>query len=155
MNLNREVRKVSDTGGEKGQKIERHDLVSEAFLEQLALVCGIGAEKYDDENWRKGYPWGLSYGALRRHLRAFWTGEDLDDESGLPHLAHAAWHCMVLWVYSTQEGYGRFDTRPDLPELSHLRKAVQLELDIEDVREEFGPFASKIGECYFGRYPQK
>jgi len=119
-----EVRQTSSTGGEKGQKLERHDLIVEPFLEQLALVCGMGAEKYDDDNWRKGYSWRLSYGALKRHLRLFWTGENFDDESGLHHLAHAAWHCMALYKYSTAPQYADFDDRPDLPELDWLTKEV-------------------------------
>lgn len=117
-----ERRITSETGGQKGQKLERHDLLVAPFLAEMATVCGVGAEKYDDDNWRKGYSWRLSYGAMQRHLRAFWTGEDLDTETGLPHLAHAAWHCMVLWRFSTApEVYAQYDDRPDLPELNHLR----------------------------------
>ena len=117
--------RTSSTGGMKAQKLERHDLIVEPFLEELALVCGMGAEKYDDDNWRKGYSWRLSYGALRRHLRAFWTGEEIDPESGLSHLAHAAWHCMVLWKYSTSAQYAKFDDRPDLPELDAMAAIIQ------------------------------
>ncbi len=120
-----EIRKTSETGGEKGQKLERHELVVEPFIEELALVCGMGAVKYSDDNWRKGYDWGLSYGAMRRHLRAFWTGEDNDPETGLSHLAHAAWHCMVLWKYSNAPQYAKYDNRPDLPELDFIAEAIQ------------------------------
>lgn len=119
-----EIRKVSETGGEKGQKDERHDLIVEPFLEELALVCGMGARKYSDDNWRKGYSWRLSYGALKRHLRAFWTGEEIDPESGRHHLAHAAWHCMVLFKFSTSPQFSQFDDRPDLPELDWLTEEV-------------------------------
>jgi hypothetical protein len=31
-----------------------------------------------------------------RHLWAFWRGEDLDAESGLPHLSHAGFHVLTL-----------------------------------------------------------
>ena len=116
----KEKRMTSQTGGQKGQKSERHDLVVASFISELAEVCGKGAEKYSDDNWRRGYSWRLSYGAMQRHIRAFWTGEDLDPETGLSHLAHAAWHCMVLWKYSTAPQYAQFDDRPDLPELDHL-----------------------------------
>lgn len=115
-----ETRVTSETGGEKGQKTERHDLIVSPFIQELAEVCGYGSGKYDDDNWRQGYSWRLSYGAMQRHLRAFWTGEDVDPESGLSHLAHAAWHCMVLWKYSNAPQYSQFDDRPDLPELDHL-----------------------------------
>lgn len=106
-----ERRVTSSTGGQKGQKSARFDLIDSDFLWQLAEVCGMGAEKYDDENWRKGYPWGLSYGALQRHLHQFLQGEDVDAESGRSHLAHAAWHCMVLLAFSRDRQYASFDTR--------------------------------------------
>ena len=79
---------------------------------ELGLVCGFGAQKYDDDNWRKGYSWRLSFGAMLRHIHAFWRGEDNDPESGLSHLAHAAWHCMVLFTFSRgRDRYGIFDDR--------------------------------------------
>lgn len=120
-----ETRITSSTGGQKGQKPDRQDLISAPFLTQLGLVCGMGAEKYDDDNWRKGYSWRLSYGALLRHLQAFWKGEEDDPESGLPHLAHAAWHCMVLFTFSENDAYVDFDDRPDVERLEWLSKAVR------------------------------
>jgi hypothetical protein len=84
------------TGGEKGSKEERFDLIPPEPVRMLARVFGKGAAKYAEYNWAKGYNWGLSYAALQRHLHAFWSGEYLDPETGLPHLAHACWHTMVL-----------------------------------------------------------
>lgn len=84
------------TGGQKGTKPERYDLIPVEPLRDLARVYGKGAEKYEDNNWKKGYDWKLSYAALQRHLNAFWGGEDLDPETHLPHLSHAAWHCFTL-----------------------------------------------------------
>lgn len=66
-----------------------------------------------EDNWRLGYDWSLSYDALQRHLNAFWSGEDLDPESGLPHLAHAAFHVNALLVYSNRVFYDQFDDRPN------------------------------------------
>ena len=34
--------------------------------------------------------------ACHRHLQAWWSGERLDKESGLPHLAHAV--CCLLFL---------------------------------------------------------
>ncbi len=48
----------------------------------------------------KGTRWGRYYAAAQRHLNAFWAGEDMDPESGLPHLAHAMWCCATLLDYS-------------------------------------------------------
>lgn len=97
----REVR-VTDptTGGQKGAKPEAYALIPVEALADIARVYGYGAEKYAPNNWRKGYAWSLSYSALQRHLNAFWSGEENDPESGLPHLAHAAFHILTLLTYS-------------------------------------------------------
>lgn len=86
----------SKTGGQKGSKLARLDLIPVYAQVEEAKVHGMGATKYAPYNWRRGYDWGLSYGAMQRHLVAFWNGEDIDSESGLPHLAHARWHTGVL-----------------------------------------------------------
>ena len=87
------------TGGQKGQKDERFDLMPFDALEEVARVYGTGAKKYADDNWLKGYSWRLSAGALLRHVGRFMLGEDYDRESGHLHLAHAAWHCMTLITF--------------------------------------------------------
>lgn len=73
-----EVRTTSVTGGQKGVKLERHDLIPMGPLRELAEHFGKGAQKYDDHQWRKGYEWSKSYSAIQRHLTAFWGGEDYD-----------------------------------------------------------------------------
>lgn len=92
-------RKDPTTGGEKGVKLERFDLIPALPLEEISRVYGYGAGKYAERNWERGYNWSWSYGALQRHLNAFWRGEDIDKESGLPHLAHAAFHCLALMEF--------------------------------------------------------
>lgn len=109
-----ETRVTSETGGQKGVKSARFELIDTPWLWDVAEVCGFGAEKYDDDNWRKGYDWKLTYGALNRHLSQFWMRQDRDDESGLPHLAHAAWHTMVLHRFSSDPQYSQYDSRPDV-----------------------------------------
>lgn len=95
-----EVRKVDpDTGGAKGQKPERMDLIPMPFLLELAKVYGEGAKKYADFNYLKGYDWKLSQGAMLRHIAAFFTGESIDPETGCHHLGHAAWHCATLFLF--------------------------------------------------------
>src|SRR5210317_809065 len=68
------------TGGRKGQKLARYDLIPTLPLEKLAEQYGRGAAKYDERNWERGYDWSLSYEAAQRHLNQFWSGEDWDDE---------------------------------------------------------------------------
>lgn len=64
-------------------------LISGMLLEQVALVRMFGSKKYSRDNWRKGFKYTRSIAAAMRHIMAFKEGEDLDPESGLPHIAHA------------------------------------------------------------------
>lgn len=92
-----ELRVVNEaTGGAKGSKPERYDLMPVSPLAEVARVYGMGAAKYEPRNWERGYDWSLSYAALQRHLNAFWGGKSLDDESGFHHLAHAVFHCFAM-----------------------------------------------------------
>lgn len=106
------------TGGKKGQKIERYDLIPTQPLRQLAQHYGIGAQKYADRNWELGYDWSLSYAAAQRHLNAFWGGDTLDEEGNL-HLAAAAFHIFALMEFSWTHLDG--DNRPK-PKSSYERK---------------------------------
>lgn len=99
-----------DTGGQKGRKPQRFELMPWNALGEIAEVYAYGAQKYDDHNWRKGYAWSLSFGALMRHLALFWEGENLDMESGLPHLAHAGFHILTLLTF-IEDQLGK-DDRP-------------------------------------------
>lgn len=109
-------RRVTDskTGGQKGQKIERFDLIPIEPLIELATLYGKGAIKYSDDNWRKGYSWLLSVGAMLRHLSLFLLGESKDTETGCHHLASVAWHCFTLqWFELHKQGTDdRKDKRP-------------------------------------------
>lgn len=104
-----EIRTVSSTGGEKGVKPERHDLVPTEALAEVARVYGHGAAKYAAHNWRRGYEWSKSYAAAQRHLQAFWSGEDRDPELGTLHLGNAIFHLMALIVFI--EDHPEFDDR--------------------------------------------
>lgn len=90
----------------------RFDLIPPRPLEDLARVYTMGAAKYADRNWERGLAWGRVFGAIMRHLWAFWRGEDLDPESGLPHLAHAAWGCFSLLEY--RHTHPEMDDRPQV-----------------------------------------
>jgi hypothetical protein len=76
-------------------ELTRADLAEEC----LAEVYGFGATKYDDDNWKRGYAWGYSWAAGRRHLIDHLGGVTHDTGekgSNLPHLAHFVWHCITL-----------------------------------------------------------
>ena len=107
--MSNEVRTISATGGEKGTKDERMDLLPPAALAGLSRVYGFGAKKYDDHNYRKGYEWSKSYAAMQRHATQWWGGEDFDPESGESHLLHVAWHAFALYLFT--EDHPQFDDR--------------------------------------------
>jgi hypothetical protein len=77
-------------------------LIDPYAMRELARVLDYGARKYASWNWRKGIQWSRVLDATLRHLNAFNDGEDIDPESGLPHLAHAMFGPMVLLRYSLE-----------------------------------------------------
>lgn len=89
---------------------ERFDLVPAEALIDLARIYTMGAVKYEDRNWEKGIKWGRIFAAIMRHLWKFWNGEEIDQESGLPHVSHAAWGCFTLHHYMKHRR--EYDDRP-------------------------------------------
>ena len=87
------------TGGQKGSKLARFDLIPMDALWEVAEVFGRGAAKYADRNWEKGYKWGLSVAALQRHLALRLGGEVYDNETGCRHLGQVVWHALVLLTF--------------------------------------------------------
>ena len=75
----------------------RFDLLLPEWELAVAKVMTHGAGVHGDNSWQT-VPNGENryYAALRRHLNAFRSGEELDKESGLPHLAHVAVNAMFL-----------------------------------------------------------
>ena len=95
-----------------GDKI-RTDLYPVASFLGTCRVLTHGAKKYAARNWEKGIMFGRVYGALLRHLFAWWNGEDVDPESGEHHLDHAGCCIAFLQHYAKNPGsYARFDDRP-------------------------------------------
>jgi len=86
-------------------------LVPLEALKEVAKVFTYGAKKYTADNWRKGMSFSRYFNAAERHLQAFWLNENIDEESGLPHLAHAICNLMMLYVYSSVSRYIEFDDR--------------------------------------------
>lgn len=84
------------------------DLIPSKALVAIAQVMAYGTRKYKPHNWRLGLSWGQTYSSLMRHLLAWNDGEEIDPESGLPHLAHAGCQLMFLLEYA-QTGTGQDD----------------------------------------------
>jgi len=96
------------TGGQKGSKLARYDLIPAGPLHLLAEHYGRGSQKYADHNWAKGYKWSLTFAACQRHLWQFWNGEDIDDETKSQHVIAAMWHCCTMSYFLTN-GVGTDD----------------------------------------------
>lgn len=88
----------------------RYDLIAPEYLEGAAVVLTYGAAKYSARNWEKGMAWHRPFGAMMRHMWAWWRGEQVDPETGYSHLWHAACCLMFLMAYE-QRGAGT-DDRP-------------------------------------------
>lgn len=79
-------------------------------LEDEARVWMYGANKYAAWNWVKGMDWSIPFACAMRHLAKWQAGEELDEESGLPHLAHAMCNLRMLTLYT--KAYPEGDNRP-------------------------------------------
>lgn len=88
----------------------RYDLIPPEIEEAIAKVLTFGAAKYGERNWERGMKWGRPYAALRRHMAAWWSGEDKDPETGMSHLWHAA--CCVAFLTAFEARGTGTDDRP-------------------------------------------
>lgn len=86
---------VAETGLKFDTNKLRFDLIPAIVPESLAAVLTYGAKKYKPNNWRSVDP-ERYVAAFERHWHAYTTGEMLDAESGLPHLAHAMTNLAFL-----------------------------------------------------------
>lgn len=145
-----EVRVTSDTGGQKGSKPQRMDLLPPGALLKISEVYEFGSRKYDDHNWRKGYSWSLSYAAMQRHLNLFWSGQDLDEESGLPHVAHAAFHMFTLLTFMEEQR--EFDDRFKKPD-SFDKFAELYNTDLSPYIAQADALAKEISRVTVSQWP--
>lgn len=93
-----DVRKPGTTVGRKDDGTKPDwSLLPWKGLEMVVRVMEFGASKYGRDNWLN-LPDARRrlFSAAVRHLLSRLNGEKMDQESGLPHLAHAA--CCVLFM---------------------------------------------------------
>lgn len=147
-----EERTTSSTGGQKGVKLARFDLIPAGPLYELAVHYGRGARKYANHQWRQGYEWSKSIGALGRHFNDFLAGKDYDvcsnepgnckftdndgneyvpeepdtcyNHTGSHHMAAVAWHAFLLLEF--KDHYIGFDDRFKYPDNSPEALAHEL-----------------------------
>jgi len=77
----------------------RLSLIEPQFINTLGDVITFGAEKYAPENWRLCEDTSRYKDALLRHIYAYLSGEQKDQETGIDHLAHAACNLMFLQYF--------------------------------------------------------
>jgi hypothetical protein len=98
---------VTEAGRKNDQEKERLDLIPPEAIFALGRILTYGADKYAPRNWENGMAWGRVFGALMRHMWAWWGGqgpttksflfEDTDMETRFSHLWHAA-ACLVFLI---------------------------------------------------------
>lgn len=74
-------------------------LVDWDALEPMVRVLEFGAKKYAKYNWKKGMHYVSTTESMLRHIHSFLDGEDIDPESGLPHIGHILCNAMFLSYY--------------------------------------------------------
>lgn len=117
---------MKEEGLRYNQGKRRLDLVPTSFVDGVADVLGFGAQKYSDNNWRKGMKWSSVVASLKRHLAAFEKGEDYDPESGLLHIDHVG--CNLAFLKEYYKIAPQFDDR-----LHGYLNRPKIGLDIDEV----------------------
>ena len=108
----------------------RMDLIPPSFLTSTATVLTYGSIKYTDNNWMKCPKWSRYYGALLRHLMAILGGEEVDPESGLPHLWHL--NCNAAFLTEFQEvGIGE----DDMPKRTYRDRSIMIQEAFKTAKE--------------------
>ena len=88
---------VNTNGRKFDQGKPQYGLIPPTALKETVKVLTLGAEKYDKYNWQKVPDAQTRYfDALQRHLWDWKSGDQLDPETGINHLAHAA--CNILFL---------------------------------------------------------
>lgn len=76
-------------------------LIDFRALESTVRVLEFGAKKYTADNWKKGLSKKEILESMLRHIFALLRGEEIDPESGLPHIGHIGCNQM-FYAYFTQ-----------------------------------------------------
>lgn len=86
-------------------------LLPQQVLAEASLGLTEGALKYGAYNYREiGIRASIYFDACMRHMMRYWEGEDIDPDSGLPHLTKAM-DCLIVMRDAQMNGKC-FDDRP-------------------------------------------
>lgn len=120
----KEPQKIDNDQSAKADKGKLElSLVNPELVKAVAEVRMYGTEKYgDSENWRKVEP-KRYVDALYRHLLAYIEGNEVDEESGLSHLAHMA--CNISFLLD--EEYLK-EHKGDMDIKDHIQRVMDFKL---------------------------
>lgn len=120
-------------------------LIDPAFTEQVARVLAIGEGKYGKNNWR-GLQTERLLSAVKRHVLEIEKGNDIDEETGEPHAAHAASGLMFIeWLRRNrpEQDDRRWGTTATVPVLRadtggrvHAKPRGKVRLDMQEVHQD-------------------
>lgn len=106
---------------------------------ELGLGMLEGAVKYGRFNYvASGIRASVYYDAAQRHLAAWWSGEDIDDESGLPHEIKLM-ACMAVLRKARMEGKLIDDRPPRTKNSGWMAKLNKLAGEIIDRHKDKSP----------------
>lgn len=113
-----------------------------SLFPDTAIVAGAmamheGACKYGRYNWRKsGVRASVYMDALERHMKSWWNGEDIDPDSGLPHVWKAL-ACLGVLIDAQECGQLADDRPPRAPIAAML---ARLRANVKDISERLKGF---------------
>lgn len=109
------------------KKVPMHLVPSSSIIYQ-AMGMRDGAKKYGPYNWRNHPVIASIYiDALYRHVSAWLDGEEVAEDSGVPHLGHAL-SCLGILVDALENG-NLVDDRPKQGPASKLLKRFMEVID--------------------------
>ena len=135
MGENPSSKRVFPTGSQRDSRKGkgRFDLIPWSVISDLAKHFETGAEKYGDNNWKKGQPLSSYFDSAQRHLSQVATGETNEN-----HLMAAIWNLVAMY-WTTEEciagrlpadllDFGAYQQKPlqdELDALKSMQKDIQ------------------------------
>lgn len=118
-----------------GEKPKMYLLPPKTLLE-VAKVLTFGAAKYDEHNWKKLDNLQNRYsGAALRHIVAHLDGEELDEETGLDHIAHAICCLMFKLEAKLENGKSKEEGLGEPVGIEYRESDYPLEWGLSDYEE--------------------
>lgn len=103
----------------KGKKYDEGkpnwSLLPLVVVKDIVSVLTVGKEKYSKDNWKEvSNPEERYFSAAMRHLEQYQSGDEVDSESGITHLAHACCCLIFLMWFDKQDKDINRDINPHM-----------------------------------------